>query len=294
MYRFALLVGIACSAVLAAPAAGADTDVDVEEVGPDVVPDSAPDVETDTIPDADASVDGDVTDDTAALGDAGQDGSLDTDAEGDTPTDAAPPEPEFHTLTVGVSLHSRMVEQVSVAVVLEGPEVVEFALDAPGSIDVEVQEGVYEARFEALGFDPLTTQVVVLRANFLQASIFPDTPVTFSGHVALGRGRLSGADIVVSGSRLGVSAQTTSGVDGLFEMSDLPAGIYDVRVSFEGGWPAERSDVDMLGDTSMNFSLPLVVDEREVMTSRSFCSAGRAGGELWMAALGLLALRRRR
>jgi MYXO-CTERM domain-containing protein len=287
MHRLALFVGLVCSANFSAPAAAADTDVDVSEVGPDtdVAPDASPDVVSDTTTDAGAGAD--------ATSDTRDDAALDA---GDVALDSDAPvvEPRIHTLRVGVTLESRTADQAAVTVALTGPEDLEFALDAPGSIDVELQEGTYSGEFTAVGFDPVVRGAAVLGASEVHVALFPDQSVTFSGYVALGPSRLEGADIIVSGSRLSVPAQETSGADGLFAFEELPAGFYDVRVSFDGGFPAERREVDMLGDTEINFSLPLVVEERDVTTSRSFCASGRSGGAVWLAGLALLALRRRR
>jgi hypothetical protein len=110
----------------------------------------------------------------------------------------------------------------------------------------------------------------------------------------LGPDALEGADVVITGGRSSAPLVTTSVEDGRFTISDIPAGFYDIEVSYAGGWMAERSSVDLLGDTEMAFVLPLLAEERTVDTTGGACSSSRAPGVTWFAALGLLAWVRRR
>ncbi len=266
----------------------ADADV-VDDTATDARPDStdtAADADEDTAADASGDVAADAADDTAA--DTGE-----TDIGADAEPDAEE-EPAIYTLTLNVSAFARGDSTATVAVTLEGPESLEFVVDAPGSMDIEVKAGTYAVSLVADGFDPVATSVAVLSDSELSSSLYPSTPVQFSGQVMLGPNQLPGADIVITGSRSSAPIVAESGDQGLFTIEGIPAGFYDIEVSYGGGWMAERDSVDLLGDTEMAFVLPVLDEERTIETTQSACSAAPASGVSWFAALGLVAWMRRR
>ena len=297
----------------AAPDAEPDRDA---EPGRDAEPDAdiAPDVDagtgTDTPLDADidtgtdAGADLDTAGDADTAPDLGTDADLDAAGDIDTAPDVgsdvatdvdATPAPRTHKLTVQVRVHSRNSPDVTATATLDGPEQLDFEIDVPGEIDVELLEGTFALTLEAAGFDTIETSVAVWSDSATHLELYPEAQVTLSGYVALGSGRLSDADIVVSGGRLTVPIATQSGDDGVYAVENLPSGFYDIRVSFDGGWAMERSGVELLTDTELNFSLPLPGEERDVTTTRTLCaSSPGTTGALWGILLALLAARRRR
>ena len=305
---------------------GADCDVapDVSDVGDDVAPDAsdvgddvAPDVSdvgddvapdvSDTGDDADVAEDptdisvgdtGDVadvaTDAADTAGDVADPDASDTAVDASTDAEDAAPEPLVHTLTLNISAFARGDTTANAALQLDGPEALELSVDAPGSIEVDVQAGTYSVSVSANGFDPVLSSVVVLSDSEFSAALYPDTPVEFTGQVMLGPNRLEGADIVLTGRRSSAPIVSTSGAQGRFTISEIPAGFYDIEVSYNGGWLAERNSVDLLGDTEMAFLLPVLDEERTIETTRSACTSSASSPVTWFAALGLLAWVRRR
>ena len=184
---------------------------------------------------------------------------------------------------------------MTASVALEGPEVLEFELDAPGEIEVRLEEGSYGLTMEAPGFDAVTTTVAIWGDTVQNVDLYSDQPVALSGYVARGAERVQGARVTLIGDRIAVPAVADSETDGTYLIDALPAGTYDVRVAFGSEWAVERSGVELLSDTELNFVLPVPNEERDVTTTRSLCaSAPTSHGLAWGLALALVALRRRR
>jgi hypothetical protein len=113
----------------------------------------------------------------------------------------------------------------------------------------------------------LSTSIVILGALVLNAPAQQNATATLSGAVKDSNGALvTGAQVTVTQKGTGISRETTSNDDGFFVITNLAAGIYELKVRAKGFADQIIPGVTLQVGQTFNLEVPMAVTVQETVT----------------------------
>lgn len=199
-------------------------------------------------------------------------------------------------ITVHVEAFQRAGGVVPAEVAVDGEPAQLERVDAPGTVTlVDVEDGTRVVMVSAPGFDSESVSVLASGTVALRVQLFPAADVRLDGVVVDASGApSSGVELSLAGPRITAPLRTVSASDGSYGFEGVPAGIYALDARLGTAPTVRRSDVRLLGDSTVNVQLPDLSARPDVREfRRPVCSSAPAAHGLvaWVA---LLALTRRR